>query len=82
MCAQGFKWSLFDPYVHMKSVSNEIFGFVILVLYVDDMLIAARDRCEVNNLKSLLSSEFRMKDLRTAKRILGMEIHRDKNGKL
>ena len=67
----------------MKRVSNEIFGFIILVLYVDDMLIAARDRSEVDKLKSLLSLEFRMKDLGTAKRILGMEIHRDlKNGKL
>ena len=67
----------------MKRVSNEIFGFVILVLYVDDMLIAARDRSEVDKLKSLLSSEFRMKDLGTAKRILGMEIHRDlENDKL
>ncbi|KAL6315051.1 hypothetical protein AAG906_030898 [Vitis piasezkii] len=33
---------------------------------------------EVNKLKSLLSKEFDMKDLGAAKKILGMEIHRDK----
>ncbi|OAE25973.1 hypothetical protein AXG93_1712s1530 [Marchantia polymorpha subsp. ruderalis] len=82
MCTHDFKRSLFNPCVYMKRVSNENFGFIILVLYVDDMLIAARDRFEMDNLKSLLSSEFRMKDLGTATRILGMEIHRDKNGKL
>ncbi|KAL6316845.1 hypothetical protein AAG906_022515 [Vitis piasezkii] len=33
---------------------------------------------EVNKLKSLLSKEFDMKDLGAAKKILGMEIHRDR----
>ena len=61
----------------MRRVSNKVFGFIILVLYVDDMLIAAKDRSEVKKLKSLLSSEFRMKDLGIAKRILGMQINRD-----
>ena len=49
-----------------------------LLLYVDDMLIAAKSTIEVNKLKSLLSKEFDMKDLGAAKKILGMEIHRDK----
>ena len=42
------------------------------------MLIAAKSLVEVNKLKSLLSKEFDMKDLGAAKKILGMEIHRDK----
>ena len=33
---------------------------------------------EVNKLKSLLSKEFDMKDLGATKKIIGMEIHRDK----
>lgn len=82
MCAQGFKRSSFDPCVYIKHVSYEIFGFVILVYYMNDMLIATKDRSEVDKLKSLLSSEFRMKDLGTFKRILEMEIHWDRNGKL
>ena len=55
----------------------------ILLLYVDDMLIAAKDRAEIERVKSQLSKEFDMKDLGAAKRILGMEIQRDrKEGKL
>ncbi|KAL2631606.1 hypothetical protein R1flu_016292 [Riccia fluitans] len=72
-----------DPYVYLKRVNNEIFGLVILILYVDDILIAAKDQSEVEKLKAHLSAEFSMKDLCPAKNILGMEIHRDvKDGKL
>ena len=46
--------------------------------YVDDMLIVVKSMVEVNKLKSLLSKGFDMKDLGAAKKILGMEIHRDR----
>ena len=47
------------------------------------MLIAAKDMFEINRLKAQLSGEFEMKDLGAAKKILGMEIRRDrKAGKL
>jgi len=47
------------------------------------MLIAARDKSLVNKLKAQLSSEFDMKDLGPAEKILGMEINRDRQaGKL
>ena len=42
------------------------------------MLIIDNHLNDVNELKSLLSKEFDMKDLGPAKKILGMEIHRDK----
>ena len=58
---------------------NMIVVFTLrLLLYVDDMLIAAKSRIEITTLKKLLSSEFYMKDLGAAKKILGMEITRDK----
>ncbi|KAL2650316.1 hypothetical protein R1flu_018444 [Riccia fluitans] len=69
-----------DPCVYLKQVSNEVFGLVILVLYVDDMLIAAKDKSEVEKVKTHLNMEFSMKDLGPAKHILGMEIHRDVKG--
>ena len=47
-----------------------------MILYVDDMLVACKDLFEVENLKALLSSEFDMKDLGEAKKILGMELLR------
>ena len=42
------------------------------------MLIAAKSMVEVNKLKSLLSKEFDMKDLGATKKIIEMEIHRDR----
>ena len=42
------------------------------------MLIASQDKSENQNLKSLLSSEFKMKHMRATKNILGMEIKKDR----
>ena len=42
------------------------------------MLIASTNKSEIAKLKAQLSSEFEMKDLGEAKRIFGMEIHRDR----
>ena len=58
-------------------------SYIILLLYVDDMLIAGSSIEEINNLKKQLSKQFAMKDLGAAKQILGMWIIRDKaNGTL
>ena len=54
-------------------------GYIILLLYVDDMLVAGSDMDEIRRLKKQLSSEFDMKDLGAAKQILGMRINRDKS---
>lgn len=51
---------------------------VYLLLYVDDMLIASKKMSTIQRLKDELSTEFEMKDLGTARRILGMDIIRDK----
>ena len=57
--------------------------FFYLLLYVDDMFIAAKSVSEINRLKQQLRGEFEMKDLGAAKRILGMEISRNRvDGKL
>ena len=46
------------------------------------MFIAAKSRKEITTLKKWLSSEFDMKDLGAAKKILGMEITRDRKSVL
>ncbi|KAL2238000.1 UNVERIFIED_CONTAM: Retrovirus-related Pol polyprotein from transposon TNT 1-94 [Sesamum indicum] len=57
--------------------------FIILFLYVDDMLIAGSNVKEINRLKNQLSRKFDMKDLGEARQILSMKITRDKGtGKL
>lgn len=75
----GYKRCEYDCCVYMKSLDD--CSFIFLLLYMDDMLIAARSMIEVNNLRALLSKEFDMKDLGTAKKILGMEIRRDRDAK-
>ena len=47
---------------------------IILMLYMDDMLIACWDMSKINELKGMLNFEFDMKDLGAVKKILGMEI--------
>ncbi|KAE8672700.1 putative ribonuclease H protein [Hibiscus syriacus] len=56
-------------------------SFIFLLLYVDDMFIAAKNMDDVIGLKTLLSQEFDMKDLGAVKKILGMEICRDRDSR-
>ena len=53
-------------------------SYIILLLYVDDMLIVGANLHEIDKLKRNLSEEFAMKDLGAAKQILGMRIIRYK----
>ena len=75
MTTHGFSRSAFDSCVYHKKMSGN--SMIYLLLYVDDMLIAANNITEINILKKLLSKEFDMKDLGVAKKILGMEISRE-----
>ena len=83
MKAQGFTRNVYDPCVYMKKVNDSVFSWIVQVIYMDNMLVTASGKFEVARLKKLLSSEFKMKDLGYVKKILGMEVHRDKKvGKL
>ena len=54
---------------------------VFLLLYVDDMLIASTNKQEIERLKHQLKTKFEIKDLGEAKKILGMQIFRNKKKK-
>ena len=57
--------------------------FIILLLYVDDILMVGQDTSKNNKLKRELSKSFAMKDLGPTKQILVMKISCDKKyGKL
>ena len=80
MLSHGFKRSDYDSCVYLKIVNGSA---IYLLLYVDDMLSAAKEKSEIAKLKAQLNKEFEMKDLGAAMKILGMEIVRDrKSGKL
>ena len=63
----------------MKKFSDG--NFVILLLYVDDMLIVGQDANMIHRLKGELLKSFDMKDLGPAKLILDMKIIRDRKAK-
>lgn len=56
----------FDHYVFIQKFSND--DFIILLLYVDDMLIVGRNASRIDRLKKQLSKSFTMKDLGQAKK--------------
>ena len=79
MTRAGFTKSKYDHCVYLMRLSNN--SFVYLLLYVDDILITEKEISEVNKLKEKLSKEFEMKDLGVAKKILGMEIQRNRKAR-
>ena len=76
MKGQNYTRSSFDHCVYFRKLQDGY--FIYLLLYVDDMLIASRNQGEICKLKTQLSKEFEMKYLGEAKKILGMEIARDR----
>ena len=78
---QGYDRCHSDHCVYFKRLDNG--RYIILLLYVDDMLVAGSNMQDINVLKRKLAKSFAMKDLGAAKQILGMRITRDmKNCKL
>jgi len=53
-------------------------SYIILLLYVDDMLAAGASMKEIVNLKAQWAREFSMKNLDPAKKILGMRTSKDR----
>ncbi|CAL1379209.1 unnamed protein product [Linum trigynum] len=81
MVKNGYARTTSDHCVFVKYFAEN--DFIILLLYVDDMLIVGRNVREIDRLKKELSKSFAMKDLGPAKQILGMRISRDRrNGKI
>jgi len=81
MIGHDYSRNNYDSCVYHKKLLDGT--FVYLLLYVDDMLIASKSIFEINKLKILLNNEFELKILTVAKKILGMETHKDRSaGKL
>jgi len=73
--SHGYIKSPYDSCVYHSKVEDG--SRIYLLLYMDNMLIASQNLLAIQKLKSLLSSEFKMKDMRVVEKILGMEIKRD-----
>ena len=81
MSEQGYTRCHSDHCVYLKRKNDG--NYIILLLYVDDMLVTGSKMQEIKVLKIKLVNYFSMKDLGATKQILGMRISRDrKNHKL
>ncbi|KAD3337122.1 hypothetical protein E3N88_32642 [Mikania micrantha] len=80
MKKHGFLKNQVDQCTYLKMSGS---NFTILVLYVDDILLASNSLDMLHESKRLLSHNFDMKDLGEASYVIGIEIHRDRvNGLL
>ncbi|MCO5547020.1 hypothetical protein L7F22_000461 [Adiantum nelumboides] len=61
MQSQGYEKSQEDHCLYTRKLSNG--SLIILILYVNDMLIARKSKDEISILKKSLSTQFAMKDL-------------------
>ncbi|MCO5614827.1 hypothetical protein L7F22_069111 [Adiantum nelumboides] len=80
MRSLDYKQSNEDPCLYVKRQSNG--QLIMLILYVDDMLIAGHFKKDTADLKTKLESKFDMKDLGVANHILGMCNTRDRKKRL
>ena len=76
MLKDGFTMMEEDHCVYIKR-SN--IGFIIMSLYVGDIMIVGNDKKLIDVTKKWLSSNFEMKDMGKASYVLGVKIFRDRS---
>jgi len=72
----GFKENTVDHCIYQKISGSK---FIYLVLYVDDILLAANNLSLLHETKKFLSTNFEMKDMGEASYVIGIEIFRDRS---
>ena len=77
MMTNGFKINECGKCVYVKNTEH---GFVIICLYVDDMLIMGSNNEVIKTTKKMLNDKFNMKDLDVADVILGIKISKTSDG--
>ncbi|KAL0559322.1 hypothetical protein IC582_003930 [Cucumis melo] len=77
LLSKGFKVNESDECIYYKPEGRLC---IIICLYVDDILIFGSNLYVINDVKSMLSENFDMKELGEADVILGIKITRTKNG--
>ena len=77
MMSHGFKFNECDKCVYVKDTK---LGYVIVCLYVDEMIIVGSDDKMTASTKNILNSRFDMKDMGLVDVILGIKIKRTSKG--
>ena len=73
----GFTQSKTDSCLYTKLTEDEI---IYLIIYVDDILIAAKSEEKINEVANFLMEQFNLVDLGNLKHYLGIEVSRNKDG--
>lgn len=73
----GFKQSRSDYSLFSKKQGS---SFTAILIYVDDMLVIGNDLQAIQELKTLLNTQFHMKDLGDLRYFLGLEVARNEQG--
>ncbi|RWR73399.1 Gag-protease-integrase-RT-RNaseH polyprotein [Cinnamomum micranthum f. kanehirae] len=71
-----FTENVVDHCIYLKISGSK---FIILVLYVDDILLASNDLGIIHETKEYLRNNFDMKDMGEATFVIGIEIYRDRS---
>ena len=71
-----FKENIVDQCIYLKVNESK---FIILILYIDDILLATNDLGLLHETKKFLSENFEMKDMGEASYVIGIEIFRDRS---
>ena len=77
LVAQGFKQANSYHSLFTKSSSS---SFTILLVYVDDIILAGNSLSEFQTIKDILHNSFKIKDLGQLKYFLGLEVAHSKQG--
>ena len=79
MQEHGYNRCHLDYCVYFKRLDDG--SYIILCLYVDDMLVARSNMDHMKGLKCQLAHAFAMTDMGAAKQILGMKIYKDRKNR-
>ena len=71
----GFETNAVEDCVYHKFSGNK---HIFLILYVDDILLATKDKKILHEIKRFLSKKFEMKDLGETSFVLGIHIYQDR----
>ena len=72
----GFEENIMDQCIYQKVSGSKI---CILIVYVDDILLATKDRGLMHEVKQVLSNHFDMKDKGDVSYVIGIKIFRDRH---
>lgn len=77
LLAYGFSQAHCDHSLFILSKAN---SFIVILVYVDDILAAVNDVSAINAVKNHLASHFKIKDLGALRYFLGIEVARSSKG--